>query len=108
MTREVPFRLSVVAPLILAMSACSGTAIVESSAGAVTVRYSSLNGIDEATQIAQKACAVHRKTACLRNTRQAQAQRALRSVRLHLTGLHGRPAPASLRSAPAPAVPERG
>lgn len=71
MTREFPFRLSLVAlvaPLILAMAACSGTAIVESSAGAVTVRYGSLNGIDEATQLAQKACAVHRKTARLRNT----------------------------------------
>ena len=68
MTREIPFRLSLVAPFILAMAACSGLAIVESSATAVTVRYSSLDGIDEATQLAQKACAVHRKTARLRNT----------------------------------------
>jgi hypothetical protein len=68
MTREIPLRLSLVAPLILAMTACSGLAIVESSATAVTVRYGSLEGIDEATQLAQKACAVHRKTARLRNT----------------------------------------
>ena len=68
MTREIPFRLSLLAPLILAMAACSGLAIVESSATAVTVRYGGVNGIDEATQLAQKACAVHRKTARLRNT----------------------------------------
>jgi hypothetical protein len=68
MTREIPFRLLLVAPLVLALAACSGLAIVESSATAVTVRYSSLDGIDEATQLAQKACAVHRKTARLRNT----------------------------------------
>ena len=68
MTRKIPFRLSFVALPILAMAACSGTAIVESSATAVTVRYGSLAGIDEATQLAQKACAVHRKTARLRNT----------------------------------------
>jgi hypothetical protein len=68
MTREIPFRLSLIAPLILAMAACSGLAILESSATAVTVRYGSLNGIDEATQLAQEACAVHRKTARLRNT----------------------------------------
>jgi hypothetical protein len=68
MTRKIPFRLSFVALLILALPACSGTAIVESSATAVTVRYGSLDGIDEATQLAQKACAVHRKTARLRAT----------------------------------------
>jgi hypothetical protein len=68
MSPEIPFRLSLVALLILAMAGCSGLAVVESSATAVTVRYSSLDGIDEATQLAQKACAVHRKTARLRNT----------------------------------------
>jgi hypothetical protein len=68
MSRQIPFRLSLVASLILATAACSGTAIVESSAGAVTVRYGSLNGIDEATHLAQKACATHRKIARLRNT----------------------------------------
>jgi hypothetical protein len=68
MTCEIPFPLSFVASLVLAMAACSGLAIVESSATAVTVRYSSLEGIDEATQVAQKACAVHRKTARLRTT----------------------------------------
>jgi hypothetical protein len=68
MTREIAFRLSLVSLLILTMTACSSTAIVESSATAVTVRYGSLDGIEEATQLAKKACAVHRKTARLRNT----------------------------------------
>ena len=68
MTRTTPFRLSIVAALLPALAACSGLSVVESSATAVTVRYGSLNGLDEATQLAQKACAVHRKTARLRNT----------------------------------------
>ena len=68
MSREIPFRLCFVALLSLAVTACSGLAVVESSATAVTVRYSSLDGIDEATQVALKACAVHYKTARLRNT----------------------------------------
>jgi len=68
MIRHAPFRFALVPLLLLAVAACSGPAIVESSATAVTVRYSSLDGIDEATQLAQKACAVHRKTARLRNT----------------------------------------
>ena len=68
MSREIPFRLCFVALLSLAVTACSGLAVVESSATAVTVRYGSVNGIDETTQLAQKACAVHRKTARLRNT----------------------------------------
>ena len=68
MTREFPFRLCVVALLSLAITACSGLAVMESSATAVTVRYGSLDGIDEATQLAQKACALHGKTARLRNT----------------------------------------
>jgi hypothetical protein len=68
MTHTLPLHLSVVAALLPVIAACSGLAVVESSAMAVTVRYSSLNGIDEATQVAQKACAVHHKTARLRNT----------------------------------------
>jgi hypothetical protein len=68
MTREIPFRLCFVALLSLAITACSGLAVVESSATAVTVRYRALDGIDEATQLAQKACARHGKTARLRNT----------------------------------------
>jgi hypothetical protein len=52
MIRHVAFRLSFVALLLLEMA----------------VRYGSLEGIDEAAQLAQKACAVHSKTARLRNT----------------------------------------
>ena len=68
MIREIAFRLSLVVLMLLAASGCPGPAIVESSATAVTVRYSSLDGIDGATQLAQKACAAHGKTARLRNS----------------------------------------
>ena len=68
MNRQIPFRLCLVTLLAVAITACSGLASIESSATAVTVRYSSLDGIDEATQLAQKTCATHRKTASLRNT----------------------------------------
>jgi len=68
MIRHVPFRLCFVVLLLSAVAACSAPAVVESSATAVTVRYGSLDGIEEATQLAQKTCAVHRKTARLRDT----------------------------------------
>ena len=68
MNGQIAFRLSLLAQLLLAASGCSSPAVVESSATAVTVRYSSLDGIDEATQVAQKACAAHGKTARLRNS----------------------------------------
>ena len=68
MIGQIAFRLSLAAPLLLALGGCSGLAIVESSPSAVTVRYGSLDGIDEATQLAQKACADHHKKARLRNT----------------------------------------
>jgi hypothetical protein len=54
--------------LVLAVAACSGPAIVESSTTAVTVRYSGVDGIDDATRLAQKACAIHGKTARLRKS----------------------------------------
>lgn len=50
------------------LAACSGTAVVESSATAVTVRYGAMDGIDAASALAQNACAAYRKTARLRNT----------------------------------------
>jgi outer membrane murein-binding lipoprotein Lpp len=53
---------------LLLLAGCSGSAVLESSATAVTVRYSVVDGIDEATQIAQKACAARQKSARLRNT----------------------------------------
>jgi len=62
------FRLALLAGL-LALAGCSGPALVESSATAVTVRYDCVvHSIDDATQLAQKACALHHKTARLRNT----------------------------------------
>jgi hypothetical protein len=68
MTREITPWLPVAASLFLAVTACSGPAVVESSAAAVTVRYTGMDGIEEATQFAEKACALHKKTARLRNT----------------------------------------
>jgi hypothetical protein len=68
MTAAIPFRFFLVALLTLSTAACSGPALVESSATAVTVRYTSLDGINEATQLAQKACTALHKTARLRNT----------------------------------------
>ena len=62
------FRLLLAGPLLAAATACTGPALVESSATAATVRYGSLDGIDEATQLSQRACAAHRKSARLRNT----------------------------------------
>jgi hypothetical protein len=60
-------RRACIAALLL-LAACSGPAVVESSEMAVTVRYGAMDGIDEASELAQKACAAHHKTAHLRNT----------------------------------------
>jgi hypothetical protein len=68
MTRDITLRLIAVASMLAAVAACSGPMVVERSATAVTVRYGSMDGIDEATQLALKACAIHHKTARLRNT----------------------------------------
>ena len=53
---------------LLAVTACSGTAeVVENSPTAVTVKYGGFGtDIDDATQVAQKVCASHGKTARLR------------------------------------------
>jgi hypothetical protein len=53
---------------LLAVSACSGTAeVVENSPTAVTVKYGGFGtNIEDATQVAQKVCASHGKTARLR------------------------------------------
>jgi hypothetical protein len=55
-------------PVLLALTACTATpTVLESSATAVTVRYDGIvNNIDDATLVAQKACASHGKTARLR------------------------------------------
>ena len=53
---------------LLALTACTATpTVVENSPTAVTVRYDGVvNGIADATQVAQKVCASHDKTARLR------------------------------------------
>jgi len=53
---------------LVSLAACSGPAIVESSATAVTIRYGAADGIDEARALAEKICASHHKTAQLRTT----------------------------------------
>jgi len=53
---------------LLAVTACSGsTEVVENSPTAVTVKFGGFGtDIDDATQLAQKVCASHGKTARLR------------------------------------------
>src|SRR5205807_2455142 len=53
---------------LLALTACTATPTgLESTPTAVTVRYDGIaNSIDDATQVAQKACAARGKTARLR------------------------------------------
>ena len=53
---------------LLGVTACSGTAeVVENSPTAVTIKYGGFGtDIDDATQVAQKVCASHGKTARLR------------------------------------------
>jgi hypothetical protein len=60
-------RRACITPLLL-LAACSGPAIVESSATAVTIRYGAVDGIDEASALAEKICASHHKAAQLRTT----------------------------------------
>jgi hypothetical protein len=68
MIRETKPSAPLVVSLLLGVAACSGPTVVESSAAAVTVRYGVMDGSEEATQLAQRACARHRKTARLRDT----------------------------------------
>jgi hypothetical protein len=53
---------------LLALSACtSAPTVVENSATAVAIRYDGIvNNLDDAKQLAQKACAAHDKIARLR------------------------------------------
>jgi hypothetical protein len=68
MTLEIMPALSAAALLLLAIAACSTPTVLDSSAAAVTVRYGGLDGLDEATRLAEQACAAHRKSARLRNS----------------------------------------
>jgi hypothetical protein len=52
----------------LLLNACSGPTVVENSPIAVTVRYGAADGLDGASELAQKACAAHHKTARLRTS----------------------------------------
>ena len=54
--------------VLIMLAACSGPAVVESSATGVSIRYGAVDGIDEANALAEKICASHHKTARLRNT----------------------------------------
>jgi len=60
-------RLLMVASVLVVVAACFGPTVVESSTTAVTVRYTTMDGIEAATRLAQAACAAHHKTARLRN-----------------------------------------
>jgi hypothetical protein len=67
MTRNIARKLLPVVFFAAAINACSGLAVVEGSAAAVTVRY----GIDQekdAMQLAQQLCGIRQKTARLRNS----------------------------------------
>jgi hypothetical protein len=60
---------AVIVACVLGLAACAGPAVVASSAAAVSVRYDSVtSSIEDATQLAEKACALHHKSARLRNT----------------------------------------
>jgi hypothetical protein len=61
-------RLAVLA-VFLTMTACDPVQIVEGTDTHVSVRYDGvMNGLDQATQLAQKACAGYGKTAKLRKS----------------------------------------
>jgi hypothetical protein len=56
---------------LLVLAACDPVAIVEGSDTHVSIRYDGpINGLDRATELAQKACAEHGRTAHLRRTYQ--------------------------------------
>jgi hypothetical protein len=55
--------------ILLLLGACDPVQIVEGSDTHVSVRYDGvMNGLDQATELAKNACAVHGKTAKLRRT----------------------------------------
>jgi hypothetical protein len=67
-TRAQTSQMAALAALLL-LTACDAVQIVEGSDTHVSVRYDGvMNGLDQATQLAQTACAAHGKTARLRRT----------------------------------------
>jgi hypothetical protein len=62
-------RRTIVLAVLLLLCACDAVQIVEGSDTHVSIRYDGImNGLDQATQLAQKACAAHGKTAKLRKS----------------------------------------
>ena len=54
---------------LLLLTGCDAVQIVEGDDTHVSIRYDGImNGLDQATQLANKACAEHGKTAKLRKT----------------------------------------
>jgi len=54
---------------LLALVACDPVQIIEGSETHVSIRYDGvMNGLDQATKLANKACAEHGRTAKLRKT----------------------------------------
>jgi hypothetical protein len=55
--------------VLLLLAACDPVQIIEGSDTHVSIRYDGImNGLDQATEVAEKACAEHGKTARLRKT----------------------------------------
>jgi hypothetical protein len=66
--RVGPWRAAALAAL-LALTGCDAVQVVEGNDTHVSVRYDGMmNGLDQATLLAQKACGEHGKTAKLRKT----------------------------------------
>ncbi|HEY3909878.1 MAG TPA: hypothetical protein VGM07_08305 [Stellaceae bacterium] len=56
-------------PALMLLAGCDPVQIVEGSDTHVSIRYDGImNGLDQATALAQKACAAHGKAAKLRRT----------------------------------------
>jgi hypothetical protein len=57
--------------VLLLLAACDPVQVIEGSDSHVSVRYDGvMNGLDQATELATKACAAHGRTAKLRKTYQ--------------------------------------
>ena len=66
----IAFGIAVLAGLV-ALAACDQVAVVEGSDTHVSIRYDGvMNGLDRATELAQRACGGHGRTARLRQTYQ--------------------------------------
>jgi hypothetical protein len=70
--RPVPIALrELFLSALVVLTACDPVSIVEGSDTHVSIRYDGLaNGLDRATELAQKACGEHGRTARLRQTYQ--------------------------------------